>query len=75
MISYSKVIIVMFWFIQLSDQKQIGGWTSKDHITSTVIYDKEQDNYVGVFNNNTVKIWKEDSDNLDKIKKFKVIGY
>ncbi|KAF9791535.1 hypothetical protein SFRURICE_003231 [Spodoptera frugiperda] len=56
---------------QLSDQKQIGGWTSKDHITSTVIYDKEQDNYVGVFNNNTVKIWKEDSDNLDKIKKFK----
>ncbi|KAJ8715862.1 hypothetical protein PYW08_013147 [Mythimna loreyi] len=56
---------------QLSDQKQVGGWTSKDHITSTVIYDKEQASYVGVFNKNTIKTWKEDSDNLDKIKKFK----
>ncbi|XP_075979167.1 nucleolar protein 11 [Anticarsia gemmatalis] len=56
---------------QLSDQKQVGGWTSKDHITSTVIYDKEQESYVGVFNNNTIKTWKEDSDNLDKMKKYK----
>ncbi|CAH2090715.1 unnamed protein product [Euphydryas editha] len=56
---------------RLSDQKQIGGWTSKEHITSTVIFDKEQDAYVGVFNRNTIKIWKEDSDNLDKTKKYK----
>ncbi|XP_068618452.1 nucleolar protein 11 [Battus philenor] len=56
---------------RLSDQKQVGGWTSKDHITSPVIYDKEQDSYVGVFNNNSIKTWKEDSDNLDKIKKQK----
>lgn len=56
---------------QLSDQKQVGGWTSKDHITSAVIYDKEQESYVGVFNKNTIKTWKEESENLDKIKKFK----
>ncbi|KAM3958577.1 nucleolar protein 11 [Aphomia sociella] len=56
---------------RLSDQKQIGGWTSKDHITAAVICDKEQDSYVGIFNNNTIKIWKNDSDNLDKIKKYK----
>ncbi|XP_032520296.2 uncharacterized protein LOC116772284 [Danaus plexippus] len=56
---------------RLSDQKQIGGWTSKEHLTSYVIYDKEQEGYVGVFNKNTIKIWKEDSDNLDKTKKHK----
>ncbi|KPJ20428.1 Nucleolar protein 11-like [Papilio machaon] len=56
---------------RLSDQKQVGGWTSKDHITAAVIYDNEQDHYVGVFNNNAIKTWKEDSDNLDKIKKQK----
>ncbi|XP_026487255.2 nucleolar protein 11 [Vanessa tameamea] len=56
---------------RLSDQKQISGWTSKDHLTSAVIFDKEQEAYVGVFNRNTIKTWKEDSDNLDKIKKYK----
>ncbi|XP_028175263.1 uncharacterized protein LOC114363665 [Ostrinia furnacalis] len=56
---------------RLSDQKQVGGWTSKDHITAAVIYDKDQGAYVGVFNKNIIKIWKEDSDNLDKVKKYK----
>ncbi|XP_073946723.1 nucleolar protein 11 [Choristoneura fumiferana] len=56
---------------RLSDQKQTGGWTSKDHITAPVIYDKSNSCYVGVFNNNTIKMWKEDSDNLDKVKKYK----
>ncbi|XP_072947298.1 nucleolar protein 11 [Epargyreus clarus] len=56
---------------RLSDQKQIGGWTSKDHITSEVIYDKERDAYIGVFNKNTIKTWQDDSDNLDKVKKYK----
>ncbi|CAH2237096.1 nucleolar protein 11 [Pararge aegeria] len=56
---------------RLSDQKQIGGWTSKDHLTSAVIFDKEQDAYVGVFNRNTIKTWKDDSCSLDKSKKFK----
>ncbi|CAK1585859.1 unnamed protein product [Parnassius mnemosyne] len=56
---------------RLSDQKLIVGWTSKDYITSTVIYDKEQDAYVGIFNNNAIKSWNEECDNLDKIKKHK----
>ncbi|CAG4963131.1 unnamed protein product [Colias eurytheme] len=56
---------------RLSDQKQIGGWTSKDHITAPVIYDKEQESYIGVFNKNTIKSWKNDDDNLDKLKKYK----
>ncbi|XP_050351712.1 nucleolar protein 11 [Nymphalis io] len=56
---------------RLSDQKQISGWTSKDHLTSAVIFDTEQEAYVGVFNRNTIKTWKDDSDNLDKIKKYK----
>lgn len=50
----------------------MGGWTSKEHITAAVIFDKDQDAYVGVFNKNIIKIWKEDSDNLDKVKKYKV---
>ncbi|XP_045767024.1 nucleolar protein 11 [Maniola jurtina] len=56
---------------RLSDQKQIGGWTSKDHLTCAVIFDKHQGAYVGVFNKNTIKIWKDDSCKLDKSKKFK----
>ncbi|XP_049874214.1 nucleolar protein 11 [Pectinophora gossypiella] len=56
---------------RLSDQKQVGGWTSRDHITSAVIYDKEQESYVGIFNNNTIKTWKNSAENLDKIKKHK----
>ncbi|CAF4927584.1 unnamed protein product [Pieris macdunnoughi] len=56
---------------RLSDQKQTGGWTSKDHITSAVIYDDEQESYVGVFNQNTIKAWKDESENLDKLKKYK----
>lgn len=62
-----------FLFLQLSDQKQVSGWTSRDHITAPVIYDVTQDKYVGVFNNNTLKTWEEDSTNLDKLKKFKVL--
>lgn len=50
----------------------MGGWTSKEHITAAVIFDRDQDAYVGVFNKNIIKIWKEDSDNLDKVKKYKV---
>ncbi|KOB70990.1 Nucleolar protein 11 [Operophtera brumata] len=56
---------------RLSDQKQVSGWTSRDHITAPVIYDATQDKYVGVFNNNTLKSWDGDSTNLDKLKKFK----
>ncbi|XP_063363626.1 nucleolar protein 11 [Cydia amplana] len=56
---------------RLTDQKQTGGWTSKDHITAPVFYDTENSCYVGVFNNNTIKMWKDDSDNLDKVKKYK----
>ncbi|CAK1544827.1 unnamed protein product [Leptosia nina] len=56
---------------RLSDQKQIGGWTSKDHITSAVIYDTEQESYIGVFNKNTIKAWKDEGENLDKLKKYK----
>ncbi|KAL4719177.1 hypothetical protein ACJJTC_017601 [Scirpophaga incertulas] len=56
---------------RLSDQKQVCGWTSRDHITSAVVYDNEKDVYVGVFNKNTIKMWKDDSESLDKVKKYK----
>ncbi|XP_050665742.1 nucleolar protein 11 [Leptidea sinapis] len=56
---------------RLSDQKQIAGWTSKDHITSAIIYDKEKQCYAGIFNKNTIKMWTSEEDNLDKLKKYK----
>lgn len=56
---------------RLSDQKQISGWTSKDHITSFVIYCKDYESYVGVFNNNIIKMWKNDTENLEQVKKYK----
>ncbi|GJQ68480.1 hypothetical protein Trydic_g17057 [Trypoxylus dichotomus] len=57
---------------KLSNQKQIQSWRTKDKFTSPVIFDKKEDKYIAVFNGTTLRLWSQnDTENLDKIKKFK----
>ncbi|KAJ4427931.1 hypothetical protein ANN_23941 [Periplaneta americana] len=55
----------------LLNQKQISSWSSKEKLSSPVIYDELGNQYIAVFNRNQLRIWSESEDNLDKIKKFK----
>ncbi|CAG9770845.1 unnamed protein product [Ceutorhynchus assimilis] len=56
---------------RLSDQKQICSWRSKEKFSSLVQYDKKLEKYVAVFNQTFVRIWSEDEETLDKVKKYK----
>ncbi|XP_060519983.1 nucleolar protein 11 [Cylas formicarius] len=56
---------------RFSDQKQLNSWRTRDKFSSPVIYDKNQDKYVAVFNETFVKIWNDEDEALDKLKKYK----
>ncbi|XP_030749204.1 nucleolar protein 11 [Sitophilus oryzae] len=56
---------------RLSDQKQICSWRTRDKFSSQVLYDKRLEKYVGVFNISFLRIWSNDDENIDKIKKIK----
>jgi hypothetical protein len=60
--------------VQLSDQKQVSSWSSKDKLSAPVVYDSLGKQYIGVFKGDQVAFWKEDSVTLNKLKKHKV-GY
>ncbi|XP_077292389.1 nucleolar protein 11 [Arctopsyche grandis] len=54
-----------------SDQKQVGGWASRDLITAPAVFDRSEKSYICVFNEYSIKIWKSTVENLDKVKKIK----
>ncbi|EFA01163.1 nucleolar protein 11 [Tribolium castaneum] len=56
---------------KLSDQKQLHSWRTKEKFSSPIIYDKEQSKYVAVFNENFLRVWSENEEFIDKLKKFK----
>ncbi|XP_050302195.1 nucleolar protein 11 [Anthonomus grandis grandis] len=56
---------------RLSDQKQVCSWRSKEKFSSPVVFDKKLEKYVAVFNQNFVRIWTDEDETLDKIKKYK----
>lgn len=49
----------------------MSSWSTKDRLTTQVIYDEIEDQYVAVFNENHIRVWSEDSSDLDKVKKHK----
>lgn len=61
-----------FLTLQLLNQKQICSWSSKEKLSSPVVYDAVGSQYVAVFNRSQLRLWTENEDNLDKIKKVKV---
>lgn len=59
-------------FFQLSNQKQINSWTVLDKLSSRVVYDFSSESYVGVFGNKWIRCWKQDCNDINKIKRIKV---
>ncbi|XP_028131241.1 nucleolar protein 11 [Diabrotica virgifera virgifera] len=55
---------------KVSNQKQITCWRTKEKFSSPVLYDKQKNQYVAVFNQTHIKFWNLD-DSLDKLKKYK----
>ncbi|EEB16175.1 conserved hypothetical protein [Pediculus humanus corporis] len=57
---------------RLSDQKQLNSWSSTlAKLTSKVVWDPVEENYVGVFDNIYIKQWSKLDSSLEKAKKHK----
>ncbi|XP_049808772.1 nucleolar protein 11-like [Schistocerca nitens] len=68
LVTLGRNIVIRY---KLQDQKQIGSWSTKSRLTSPVIYDKANKQYVGVFHYNQIRTWTENDDRLDKANKIK----
>ncbi|CAH0546291.1 unnamed protein product [Brassicogethes aeneus] len=67
-VTLGKNISIKF---KLSDQKQLNSWRTREKFTSQILYDKNQQQYVAVFNQLYLRFWSGSEDNLDKLKKLK----
>ncbi|KAK0084267.1 hypothetical protein PV325_007341 [Microctonus aethiopoides] len=56
---------------KLHDLKQVSSWSTKERLTTQVIYDKQTDRYVAVFNEKYIRVWAKNETDLDKVKKYK----
>jgi hypothetical protein len=54
--------------------KQVSSWSSKERLTTQVIFDKISKNYVAVFNGKSIRMWQEHETNLDNVKKYKFLS-
>ncbi|KAG8231840.1 hypothetical protein J437_LFUL008611, partial [Ladona fulva] len=57
---------------KISDRKQVGSWSTREKLTSPVIFDTIGCQYVAVFNHKQIRIWKQEDEDLDAIKKHKL---
>lgn len=62
---------VIFFSFQLQDVKQVSSWSTKERLTSQVIYDPRTKLYSAVFNEKYIRVWLEEETELDKVKKNK----
>ncbi|KAM0724487.1 Nucleolar protein 11 [Formica fusca] len=56
---------------KLQDLKQISSWSSKERLTTQVIYDKSKQRYVAAFNERKVRVWSEEEADLNNVKGYK----
>ncbi|XP_012219268.1 nucleolar protein 11 [Linepithema humile] len=56
---------------KLQDLKQISSWSSKERLTTQVIYDKSKQRYVAVFNERRIRVWSEEEADLNAVKGYK----
>nr|XP_033335757.1 nucleolar protein 11 [Megalopta genalis]XP_033335758.1 nucleolar protein 11 [Megalopta genalis] len=56
---------------KLQDPKQLNSWTSKDRLTSQVIYDKTTSRYAAIFNEKKLRAWTVNETDLNTIKGYK----
>jgi len=58
-------------YFQLQDLKQISSWSSKERLTTQVIYDRFKQRYVAVFNEKKIRVWSEKEADLNNVKGYK----
>lgn len=51
--------------------KQVSSWSTKERLTSQVIYDQTTKTYSAIFNDKYIRVWAEDETELDKVKRRK----
>ncbi|KAI4499452.1 hypothetical protein M0802_005348 [Mischocyttarus mexicanus] len=56
---------------KLQDLKQISSWSSKERLTTSVIYDKTAQRYAAVFNERKIKVWSVEEPDLNNVKGYK----
>ncbi|KAJ8682036.1 hypothetical protein QAD02_017828 [Eretmocerus hayati] len=59
---------------KLQDLKQITSWSTKDRLTTAVIFDSSSGNYVAAFNGKNIRVWQEEETDLDSVKKYKFLS-
>lgn len=50
----------------------MNSWSTIPQLTSKVIYDASKAEFLGIFNENTIKKWNQDDTNLDKVSRIKL---
>ena len=58
-------------YLQLQDVEQVSSWSTKERLTSQVIYDQTEQKYAAVFNEKYIRVWLGEDTELDKVKKCK----
>ncbi|XP_034937143.1 nucleolar protein 11 [Chelonus insularis] len=53
---------------KLQDLKQVNSWSTKTRLTSQVVYDRETERYVAIFNEKYIRTWSDEEVDLDKVK-------
>ncbi|XP_043260520.1 nucleolar protein 11 [Colletes gigas] len=56
---------------KLQDPKQLSSWTSKDRLTTQVIYDETTHRYAAIFNEKKIRLWSEKETDLNSIRGYK----
>ncbi|XP_017767185.1 PREDICTED: nucleolar protein 11 isoform X2 [Eufriesea mexicana] len=56
---------------KLQDLKQLSSWTSKDRLTTQVIYDETTRQYAAIFNEKKIRLWSAEETDLNNIKAYK----
>ncbi|XP_020278493.1 nucleolar protein 11-like isoform X2 [Pseudomyrmex gracilis] len=56
---------------KLQDQKQNSSWSSKERLTTQVIYDRSKQRYVAAFNEKKIRVWSENETDLSNVKGYK----
>lgn len=57
--------------LQLQELKQSRSWSSKEKLTSQVIYDKSNQCYAAAFKEKKIRVWSEEEVDLNNVKGYK----
>ncbi|XP_063995716.1 uncharacterized protein LOC135173054 [Diachasmimorpha longicaudata] len=61
----------MVYRYKLQDLKEASCWSSQEWLTTQVVYDRQTNSYVAVFNEKYLRLWEKTEKHLHKVKKYK----